>query len=134
MRNIYDKAICLGSDIDFFSEDQEEIEIAKGICYNCPVRRQCLQNALDTQTRFGVWGGVDEKELRKVLSLDQFGKPVRRERAIACPYCKSNNLTTSDKNRTKMRLKCSHCGMEWWTRRTAKVIEVDTDEDVGDDF
>lgn len=40
---------------------------AKAICLNCPVRFDCLADALDSRTEFGVWGGMTERERRTLL-------------------------------------------------------------------
>lgn len=39
---------------------------AKAICDRCPVRRQCLQSAMERGERHGIWGGLNEDE-RKAL-------------------------------------------------------------------
>ncbi|HEX4728351.1 MAG TPA: WhiB family transcriptional regulator [Jatrophihabitans sp.] len=40
---------------------------AKSICMGCPVRVDCLADALDSRTEFGVWGGMTERERRTLL-------------------------------------------------------------------
>lgn len=40
---------------------------AKQVCMCCPVRMACLADALDSRTEFGVWGGLTERERRRVL-------------------------------------------------------------------
>lgn len=40
---------------------------ARAICFGCPVRRECLADALDSHTEFGVWGGMTERERRALL-------------------------------------------------------------------
>ncbi|MFD1504562.1 WhiB family transcriptional regulator [Georgenia yuyongxinii] len=40
---------------------------AREICFGCPVRRECLADALDSRTEFGVWGGMTERERRALL-------------------------------------------------------------------
>ena len=40
---------------------------ARQLCFSCPVRMECLAEALDTQVSFGVWGGLTERERRAVL-------------------------------------------------------------------
>jgi WhiB family transcriptional regulator, redox-sensing transcriptional regulator len=37
---------------------------AKRVCERCPVRVQCLEYALQSGQRFGVWGGASEEERR----------------------------------------------------------------------
>lgn len=40
---------------------------AKQVCLRCPVVRECLADALDNRTEFGVWGGMTERERRAML-------------------------------------------------------------------
>ncbi len=40
---------------------------ARGICRGCPVRAECLAEALDNKIEFGVWGGMTERERRALL-------------------------------------------------------------------
>lgn len=36
-------------------------------CFGCPVRMECLADALESKTTFGVWGGLTERERRALL-------------------------------------------------------------------
>ncbi|HEY3262934.1 MAG TPA: WhiB family transcriptional regulator [Pseudonocardiaceae bacterium] len=40
---------------------------AKLVCFGCPVRTECLAEALDDRIEFGVWGGMTERERRALL-------------------------------------------------------------------
>ncbi|HVE62902.1 MAG TPA: WhiB family transcriptional regulator [Mycobacteriales bacterium] len=40
---------------------------AKQLCMGCPVRAECLSDALDNRVEFGVWGGMTERERRALL-------------------------------------------------------------------
>ena len=40
---------------------------ARAVCFGCPVRLQCLADALDNRVPFGVWGGMTERERRALL-------------------------------------------------------------------
>jgi WhiB family transcriptional regulator, redox-sensing transcriptional regulator len=62
--------LCRGSDTLVFyppSEDDSLAEEAKTICALCAVRKPCLEFALSTREKHGVWGGLTERERRRVL-------------------------------------------------------------------
>lgn len=73
-RNWQDRAACQGVDPDlFFPERGESTEEAKEVCRGCTVRSECLELALQNGEKFGIWGGLSERERRR----------VRRQRAKA---------------------------------------------------
>jgi WhiB family transcriptional regulator, redox-sensing transcriptional regulator len=41
----------------FFAESPEDVEYAKSLCQPCPLRRECLNMALERREPWGVWGG-----------------------------------------------------------------------------
>lgn len=41
----------------FFAESPEDVEFAKAVCRDCPVRAECLASALERREPWGVWGG-----------------------------------------------------------------------------
>jgi WhiB family redox-sensing transcriptional regulator len=64
------QAECRGLDSEIFyptSEDDDAAAEAKVICAMCPVREPCLEHALTAREKHGVWGGLDERERRRVL-------------------------------------------------------------------
>ncbi len=62
------QAACRGVDpVVFYPAEDEPAEAAKAICSRCPVRRPCLERALSTREREGVWGGCDERDRRRIL-------------------------------------------------------------------
>jgi WhiB family transcriptional regulator, redox-sensing transcriptional regulator len=74
------EASCRGVDAElFFPPTDEEAGAAKSICETCPVRLACLAFALERNERFGVWGGMTEKE-RARLSPDA-RESIRRQAA-----------------------------------------------------
>jgi WhiB family redox-sensing transcriptional regulator len=57
------EALCAQTGADFFfPEPGSSVREAKRICGLCPIRSACLEYALDNDERFGVWGGLSEKE------------------------------------------------------------------------
>lgn len=62
----WDSAACLGANPDlFFAHDGgHEARTAKAICAACPVRAECLDDAIDNREAFGVRGGMSPKERR----------------------------------------------------------------------
>lgn len=56
-------ASCAGRDTElFFPEGDQPTIIAKHVCHRCPVRTDCLEHALVTDERYGIWGGLTEHE------------------------------------------------------------------------
>ncbi len=49
-----------------FVEGSAQREVRE-ICAGCPVRMECLADALDSRMDFGVWGGMTERERRALL-------------------------------------------------------------------
>lgn len=60
-------AACRTGDPDALFVQGAEQNIAKRICRGCPVRYECLADALDNRIEFGVWGGMTERERRALL-------------------------------------------------------------------
>ena len=62
-----DEANCLGVDPDlFFPERGASTREAKEVCRGCVVRMDCLEYALDNGEKFGIWGGLSERERRRL--------------------------------------------------------------------
>jgi Transcription factor WhiB len=51
----------------FYSEEDEDIELAKTICQSCQIRAMCLETALAFKEPEGVWGGMSPVERRSIL-------------------------------------------------------------------
>ena len=61
------RATCQGLDPDiFFPSAEDDAEEAKAICQTCAVRQLCLEHALAHREREGVWGGLTERERRRL--------------------------------------------------------------------
>ena len=68
-----DSSNCLGVDPDlFFPERGASTREAKEVCRGCIVRVDCLEYALLNGEKFGIWGGMSERERRR----------IRRQRAL----------------------------------------------------
>nr|WP_264000490.1 WhiB family transcriptional regulator [Mycolicibacillus trivialis] len=62
-----DQALCAQTDPEaFFPEKGGSTREAKKICQRCPVRGECLEYALAHDERFGIWGGLSERERRRL--------------------------------------------------------------------
>lgn len=61
------RAACrAGSPDELFAKGAAQ-QSAKAICQGCPVVAECLADALDNRTEYGVWGGMTERERRALL-------------------------------------------------------------------
>ncbi|MEO7069072.1 MAG: WhiB family transcriptional regulator [Nostocoides sp.] len=61
------KGRCAGTDPDALFVQGKAQRTAKIVCKTCPVVAECLADALDNRTQFGVWGGMTERERRALL-------------------------------------------------------------------
>ena len=65
-------AVCKQMDPDIFfpiPTDRLAVEYAKSLCHGCPVQMRCRTDALNRGEEHGVWGGLDEDELRAVRKI-----------------------------------------------------------------
>ncbi|WP_442876088.1 WhiB family transcriptional regulator [Amycolatopsis sp. NBC_01480] len=62
-----ERALCAQTDPEaFFPEKGGSTREAKRICLGCEVKDECLEYALAHDERFGIWGGLSERERRKL--------------------------------------------------------------------
>ena len=62
-----ERALCAQTDPEaFFPEKGGSTREAKRVCTSCEVRAECLEYALANDERFGIWGGLSERERRKL--------------------------------------------------------------------
>lgn len=60
-------ALCAQTDPEaFFPEKGGSTRDAKRVCSECPVREACLEYAMENDERFGIWGGLSERERRRL--------------------------------------------------------------------
>lgn len=117
----------------FFSKDFNEKYAAKNMCFSCPVRSQCLQWALEHRQIWGIWGGKDEVDIRRALSVSYKGEETRRRRFPNCPLCtaRPSKLETSVEQlpsggrwTTAKVVTCTECGFAWRSRTSANAVEA----------
>lgn len=98
-----DLALCAQTDPEaFFPEVGGSTREARRVCRQCPVRAECLQYALENDERFGVWGGLSERERNRM-------KPKAPPRDPA--YCKSGRHLKTPEG-TGARGACLACKRE----------------------
>ena len=62
-----ERALCAQTDPEsFFPEKGGSTREAKKVCTGCDVRPECLEYALAHDERFGIWGGLSERERRRL--------------------------------------------------------------------
>lgn len=77
-----DEALCAQIDTEmFFPEKGGSTRDAKRVCVTCDVKAQCLEYALRNDERFGIWGGLSERERRKYRR--GVPVPLMRDRSLA---------------------------------------------------
>jgi WhiB family redox-sensing transcriptional regulator len=117
----------------FFSKEPKEKYAAKNLCFSCPVRKECLQWALEHRQIWGIWGGKDEVEMRRTLSVSYKGEEARRRRFPNCPYCtaRPSKLETSSievpgggRWTTAKIVTCTACGFAWRSRTSVNAVDA----------
>lgn len=67
-----DRALCAEVDADmFFPDSDRDAAAAVQVCSRCDVRRRCLEYAISNDVRYGVWGGLTERDrdlIRKLVN------------------------------------------------------------------
>ncbi|WP_416531391.1 WhiB family transcriptional regulator [Streptomyces coelicoflavus] len=96
------RGACHGMDVEdadavFFPgpRDHEEIAEAKELCGWCPVRRECLDYALENVLKEGVWGGLTEAERRPLH--DNLHRRLDHRRVIAFFQGRDVHLTEAER-------------------------------------
>ncbi|MEV0676318.1 WhiB family transcriptional regulator [Actinosynnema sp. NPDC050436] len=72
------KGLCRGMDSTLFFHRPNERGMArehrearaKAVCARCPVLTECRNHALTVEETYGIWGGLGESELRRLISLN----------------------------------------------------------------
>lgn len=92
-----ERGLCAQTDPEvFFPENGGTTKPAKRICLACDVRAECLQYALDHDERFGVWGGLSERDRRRLKK--------RGVKAVAAAVTEARHGTDATQAATVTRL------------------------------
>lgn len=97
------QSLCSQTDPEaWFPEKGGSTREAKSICARCPVAAECLDYALEHDIHHGIWGGLSERERRKVAKA--LGKPqTANARKAHCannhPYDEENTYVRPDGGR-----------------------------------
>ena len=61
------QAACAGMDVNFFFDDYvDNRDMVHRVCGSCPVRKECLAEALESNQTHGIWGGKATHERREM--------------------------------------------------------------------
>lgn len=96
-------AACRSTDPDELFVQGAGQARAKTVCTGCPVRTECLADALDNRVEFGVWGGMTERERRALLrrrpSITSWRRLLETARAeYEAGDCRSSPLSNEGLN------------------------------------
>jgi len=90
----HDHAACSGeSSVRFYPPSHPERRAARlrresrarAVCASCPVRDDCLQHAIDHGERYGIWGGLTDRERRLASSPSAGGEPRAGDAHVVAP-------------------------------------------------
>lgn len=110
-----ERALCAQTDPEaFFPEKGGSTREAKKVCSGCEVRAECLEYALDRDERFGIWGGLSERQRRKIKR--QRGADAQQQAAettLPCSICQEHKPVSEfpkprSTNTTNARI-CKDC-------------------------
>ena len=78
-----ERSLCAQTDPEaFFPEKGGSTREAKKVCVGCEVRAECLEYALANDERFGIWGGLSERERRRLRRARTQGHRTRIARSL----------------------------------------------------
>jgi WhiB family transcriptional regulator, redox-sensing transcriptional regulator len=98
-------AVCATTDPEaFFPEKGGSTREAKQICASCTVQAECLDWALDRDERFGIWGGLSERERRRIKRTIQ---PLP-DLNLPCRYGCGRTFSAPTQERTHASRFCQH--------------------------
>lgn len=71
---LFDNAACKGVDTNVFfptGSGRNAYVKARGICLRCPVKVECAQYAIESGSKYGMWGGLTKEERKGVNATDK---------------------------------------------------------------
>jgi WhiB family redox-sensing transcriptional regulator len=80
------RAACLNTDVELFyplTEAPGAAIPAKHVCWDCPVRRECLGEAMRRRDGYGIWGGLNVHERERVRKAARWDTRLARNVADA---------------------------------------------------
>jgi WhiB family redox-sensing transcriptional regulator len=87
-----DFALCRGTSPSLFYADRDEdpnfralVDQARQVCAACPVAGPCGDEAIDRREKHGVWGGMTERDRRRVIRL-RAGRPAINQHGTVSGY------------------------------------------------
>lgn len=123
----------INRDIDFFSHKSEDKMKAKNLCFSCPVRKDCIKTALENMEIWGIWGGKDENEIRRTLSVNVDKAETRYERFPKCLYCGAKTKflrpliadnPEGGRWSTVRLVNCTLCDFTWRSRTSVNAVNA----------
>lgn len=79
-----DSAACANADPEMFFPvpgDEAMNRKARAFCDHCPVREECLQFSLDTREMYGIWGGLSDRDRKRLMRPGRMhGAALRKHR------------------------------------------------------
>lgn len=101
---------CVSEDPElFFPTRGEDTSAAKAICAHCPVKDVCLEVAIVNGEKFGIWGGLSERERRR----------LRKARRLEAPDGRVEKVDTGDRILAQLEQR----GGTWWAT-TAQIARA----------
>jgi WhiB family transcriptional regulator, redox-sensing transcriptional regulator len=96
-----DHAACRGANVSHWYPDTgDHATDAYTVCAGCPVKTECLDHAIDTGEQYGIWGGLNWKQRRRLPRKQRTVTPIahgtiagyskhRRRHESACDACRA---------------------------------------------
>lgn len=111
-----DRAACLGLDTDmFFPHPSEDPSAALAVCAACPVREECLTDALKVEPsskRYGIRGGLTAKARTREATVRRVSKCARCDvslpsdaaaNRVYCDSCQKDRIREQSRERSRRK-------------------------------